>query len=98
MSKKVYDLAVKIGTYKNRDGEEKAEYLNIGAIIEKDDGGRFMLMNRTFNPAGVPNPDNNKTFIVSMFSAEKKSEDKPAVSSTPMGSADNPFSDDDIPF
>jgi len=98
MSKKVYDLAVKIGTYKNRDGEEKAEYLNIGAIIEKDDGGRFMLMNRTFNPAGVPNPDNNKTFIVSMFSAEKKNEDKPAESSTPAGGTDNPFSDDDIPF
>ena len=96
MSKKVYDLAVKIGSYKNRDGEEKAKYLNIGAIIEKDDGGRFMLMNRTFNPAGVPNPENKETFIVSMFSAER-SQGEPETQSAEK-TEENPFSSDEIPF
>ena len=62
--KKVKDLAVKVAD-KN--------WVNIGCIMEKDDGGKFMIMNRTFNPAGVPNPENRDTLIVSMFDVKEKS-------------------------
>lgn len=99
MNKKKYDLAVKIGSYTDREGKEKGKYLNIGVIIEKEDGGRFMIMNRTFNPAGVPNPENKDTFIVSMFSADRDSEPE---NDTPPQRAqnepDNPFDDSEIPF
>ena len=58
MSKKVYDLAVKLG---------EKNWLNVGAVLEKDDGGRFIILERSFNPAGVPNPDNKSGLIISMF-------------------------------
>jgi len=67
MSSKKYDLAVKVGTYQTPDGKEKGRYENVGAVIERPEGGKFILLNRTFNPAGVPNPDGRSTVIISMF-------------------------------
>ncbi len=93
--KKLYDLTVKTGSYTNSAGEEKGRYLNVGSIMEKDDGGRFILLNRTFNPAGVPNPDNRESLILSMFAPKKK--DGATPPSAPEN-GDNPFSDEDIPF
>lgn len=69
--KKLYDLAVKTGTYE-KDGETKNRYENVGSVMEKDDGGRFIFLNRTFNPAGAPNPDNRSNVILSMFSVKDK--------------------------
>jgi hypothetical protein len=86
---KLYDLAVRIGSYTARDGAEKGKYLNVGALMQKDDGGKFILMNRTFNPAGVPNPDNKDSFIVSMF--------KPKGAET-HDTPPPPMSDDYIPY
>ena len=67
MTKKTHDLAVKVGEYE-KDGQTKNRYVNIGMILEKDDGGRFMLLNRSFNPAGVPFKEGSETIMVSMFS------------------------------
>ena len=64
-TKKVYDLSVKIGTYE-KDGETKGRYQNIGVMLEKDDGGRFIIMESWFNPAGVPH-EAGKGIMVSMF-------------------------------
>ena len=77
MTKKVYDLSVKIG---------EKNWLNVGAVLEKDDGGRFIILERSFNPAGVPNPDNKSSLIISMFEPKQKDGDKPAPT------------DGDIPF
>jgi len=77
MSKKVYDLAVKLG---------EKNWLNVGAVLEKDDGGRFIILERSFNPAGVPNSDNKSSLIISMFEPKQKDGDKSAPT------------DDDIPF
>ena len=84
--KKLYDLAVKTGTYE-KDGETKNRYENVGSVMEKDDGGRFILLNRTFNPAGVPNPENRSNVILSMFKNEPKKESAPP-----------PHGDDEVPF
>ena len=64
-TKKVYDLAVKTGTYES-NGETKGRYQNIGVMLEKDDGGRFIIMESWFNPAGVPH-EAGKGIMVSMF-------------------------------
>jgi hypothetical protein len=53
-TKKVYDLAVVVGKYTDNVGTQKNRYQNIGVMLEKDDGGRFMIMEPWFNPAGVP--------------------------------------------
>lgn len=67
-AKKIKNLSVAIGKY----GDNKTQWLNIGGIFEKDDGGKFMLIDRTFNPAGVPNPENKASIIVSMFDIKEK--------------------------
>jgi hypothetical protein len=71
--KKIKDLTVKVGTYQ-KDGQEKNRYLNIGSVMEDDNGGTFILMNRTFNPAGCPNPDNRESVLVSMFDVKSRDE------------------------
>jgi len=63
---KAYDLVVKTGSYTNRDGEVKNSYKNIG-VVQQSDKGMYILLDRTFNPAGVPNPENKDMVMVSMF-------------------------------
>lgn len=77
MAKKKYDLSVKVGTYE-KGGETKGKYMNVGAVIEKDDGGTFILLDRTFNPAGCPNPDGKETVLISMFEPKERDGSKPA--------------------
>ena len=72
---KKYDVACKCGSYE-KNGETKNRYINVGVILEKEDGGKFMLLNRTFNPAGIPNPDNKDTVLLSFF--EPKQNEKPS--------------------
>ena len=64
---KIYDLAVKTGEYTNGQGETKGRYQNVGAIMQKDDGGKFIMLERWFSPAGVPNPENRSNVLLSMF-------------------------------
>lgn len=84
-TKKIYDLAVKVGSYE-KDGKEKGRYQNIGAVLQKDDSGKFMILETWFNPAGCPH-ESGKGIIVSMFDPEKKS-----------GQASAEVPDDEIPF
>lgn len=66
MTKKIKDLAIKVGSYES-EGKTKNRYLNVGAVLETAEGGKFILLDRTFNPAGAPNPDNKATVLISMF-------------------------------
>lgn len=72
MAKVVGDLVVKVGTYE-KDGQTKNRYLNIGKKFQNDDGGSFFTINRTFNPAGVPNPENKDSILVSVFDKKEQS-------------------------
>ena len=72
MSKK-YDMCVAVGSYQ-KDGETKNRYLNIGAVLTGDNGP-YIVMERSFNPVGVPNPDNRSNLIVSLF--EPKDQGQP---------------------
>lgn len=62
---KVYDLCVKSGSYE-KGGETKSKWLNVGAVLSGDKG-MFILLDRTFNPAGCPNPEGKETVLISMF-------------------------------
>lgn len=66
MAQKLYDLVVKTGEYTNQSGETKSRYENVGSMMQGDNG-QFMILKRTFNPAGVANPDNKDSIIVSCF-------------------------------
>ncbi|MFA7238976.1 MAG: hypothetical protein WC091_02615 [Sulfuricellaceae bacterium] len=76
MAKKRYDLAVKVGSYTS-NGKEKNRYQNIGVVMEKDDGGTFILLERSFNPAGVPFKEGGNTVMVSMFEPKGDKDEQP---------------------
>lgn len=74
--KKVADICVKVGSYTDKEGKTKNRYLNVGSKMEGDKGS-FLLLNRTFNPAGVVNPDQRDSIILSLF--EVKTEETKQV-------------------
>lgn len=65
---KVYDLSVVVGTYQKGD-ETKKRYENVGVVMQGDKG-MYILLNKTFNPAGVPGEGSR--IIVSMFEPKDK--------------------------
>lgn len=87
MAKKIYDVAVAVGKY-TKDGEEKNRYENIGAVIQGDNGP-FLVLKRTFNPAGVTS--DKESIVCSLF----KAEGAPAPQPKPQVSA---AIDEEIPF
>lgn len=52
MAEKTHDLCVKTGEYTDRNGQTKNSYENIGNVM-KSDKGAYLLLKKTFNPAGV---------------------------------------------
>jgi len=73
MSKKLFDVVVSTGKYTNNQGEEKSNFENVGVVLEGENGP-YLLLKRTFNPAGVPNPDNKDSVLISLFEPKPKQE------------------------
>lgn len=68
MTKKTHTLAVKVATY-TKDGQQKNRYAYIGAILTGK-YGPFMLLEKTFNPAGVD--CEGSQVKISMFPCEEE--------------------------
>lgn len=90
---KQYDLSVKIGEYTDSSGTVKGRYQNIGVVMSGQNGP-YMLLNRTFNPAGVPGQAERESIIVSMFEPKDNNGGTQASS---QAAKQKPL-DDDIPF
>ena len=75
MAQKLYDVVVKTGSYTNGQGEQKNRYENVGSVMQGDNG-QFMILKRTFNPAGVPNPENKDSVILSMFEPQQQGQNQ----------------------
>ena len=74
MPRKIKNLSVKTREYKDRDGNPKASYQNVGAIMENDNGGQFMLIDKFINFAGLPDfsgKRNNASVLVNIFDVDK---------------------------
>ena len=65
MAKK-YDLVVKTGEYTDRDGQTKARFKNVGVVMDGQNGP-YILLDRTFNPAGVSGNEGRESIIISMY-------------------------------
>ena len=96
MAKK-YDLVVKTGEYTDGSGEVKARYQNIGVVMENDKGP-YMLLNRTFNPAGVPGNADRDNIIVSMFSPKDDAKGGSGSARSAPRDVTSAMDDSDIPF
>lgn len=93
-SKKIKDLAVKTGSYTDRNGQTKGTWENIGAMFKSDDGSVFLTMKRTFNPAGISVEPGKDSILVSVF--DIKPDGQQAAAPAPQQQA--AVQDDDIPF
>lgn len=103
MAKKIRDIAVKTGEYTDNQGNTKGRWLNVGSLMKGDDGGEFIVMNRWFNPSGVPNPDHRDSVLLSCFplrdqqgGGQAPAPAQPAPAPQPQPAADG--FDSDIPF
>ena len=65
MAKK-YDLVVKVGEYTDQSGQTKGRFKNVGVMMEGQNGP-YILLDRTFNPAGVGGNDGRESIILSMY-------------------------------
>lgn len=75
MAQKLRDIAVKTGEYLDRQsGQTKGRWQNVGALMKNDDGSEFIIMHRWFNPAGLPNPDNRDSVVLSCFKPNRQQE------------------------
>lgn len=97
MAKKLYDLAVKTGSYTNNAGETKGRWQNVGALMQGDDGGKFIMLAKWFNPAGLPDLSGknatSESILVSLFEPKQQGQSAPAQQAPAAAPAD-----DDIPF
>lgn len=96
-----HDLCVAVRKYTDADGKEKNQWQKVGVELETDSGGRIILLDRWFNPAGLPDPENRGTVMLSLFDpkGDKQSAPTSKPASTPAAKA--PGADefkDDIPF
>lgn len=95
------DLVVKTGSYTDRDGKEKSRFENIGRMMEGKDGP-YLLLKRTFNPAGISMEPERDSIVVSIYEPK----DRPAAQGGQGERTNAPATqqrqdllpDDDIPF
>ena len=73
MAQKLRDIAVKTGEYQDRQsGQTKGRWQNVGALMKNDDGSEFIILHRWFNPAGLPNPENRDSVVMSCFKPNRQ--------------------------
>lgn len=63
--RKLYDVAAKAGTYQ-KNGETKNRYVNIGAMMEGDNGP-FLFLRAHVNLAAFPRKEGSEDVLCSLF-------------------------------
>ena len=64
MAKK-YDVVATVGEYTDSNGQPKKRYKNVGVIMSGDNGP-YLLMDKTFNPAGLAE-QGRESIILGLF-------------------------------
>ena len=104
--RKVKDVAVVTGTYEDASGATKNRYANVGVAMKGDDGHVFILLERHFNPAGIPFKAGADKVVLSLFDPREDNGDsrpaRPAAATSAARSAApataGAAADEDIPF
>lgn len=101
--KKIYDIAAKTSEYTDSTGAKKGRWQNVGAVMMGDDGNKFLMLAKWFNPAGVPDFSgrNGDSLLLSLF--EPKTADGAAAAPSQAAPRQNAAGtaatiDDDLPF
>lgn len=68
---KKYDVVARLGSYTDRNGQEKSRFENVGVVIQNSNGGFNLLLKKTFNPAGLAEPG-QESVILSLFEPQSQ--------------------------
>ena len=71
MAKK-FDAVVCTGRYTDANGQEKARWQNVGAVIETKNG-MALLLERWFNPAGVVDDKGGENVLINLMPPNDRS-------------------------
>jgi hypothetical protein len=100
MAKK-YDLVVKVGEYTDAQGATKGRFKNVGVVMDGQNGP-YILLDRTFNPAGVGGNDGRESIIVSMYEPKQDgaqpAQQRSAAPAQRQPAPQRPVEEDSIPF
>ena len=100
---KKYDLVVKVGEYTDGQGQTKGRFKNVGVMMEGDKGP-YILLDRTFNPAGVGGNDGRESIIVSLYEPKGDGNQPSAAQQSHSTAKANAYQpqprdiDDSVPF
>lgn len=94
MAKVVKELSVKMGKYVDAQGQEKHRWRAVGRMMKDDQGGFFILLDKSFSPAGVPGDAFNDQILISMFDPKQRTQPSPPQQPQPT---QNDY-DDEPPF
>lgn len=64
---KLYDITAVTGEYTDRNGQQKKRYQNVGAVMQGQNGGQYIVLERWFNPAGLPDQQGRGSVILSCY-------------------------------
>lgn len=96
MATKIWDLAVATSKYKDRNGQEKSRWENVGAMWQgKDEQGNdytFITLKATFNFAALTRRENSDAVRVSLFKPKEKTQQNAQPPQQQTSRSDN-FSD-----
>lgn len=98
MAQKIYDLAVKTGTYTDAAGQQKNRYQNIGAVLKGDDGNPFMLLDPLINIGAIQREAGKDRVLVSMFKPNDQAGGQPQRQAPAPARRPAPVDDSDVPF
>jgi single-strand DNA-binding protein len=68
--KKLYEVVAKVGEYQ-KDGETKAKWQTVGAMLEGEKGP-FILLAKWFNPAGLVDAKGGENVMLSLFPPKER--------------------------
>ena len=96
---KKYDLVVKVGEYTDNQGQTKGRFKNVGVMMEGDKGP-YILLDRTFNPAGVGGNEGRESIIVSLYEPKDNGgqQQHPAAKAAGQQQKWRDLDGDDVPF
>ena len=98
-AQKIYDAAVATSEYQARDGSTKKNWVNVGAVLQFEDGGQCLILEKWFNPAGCAG---DRGVRINFFTPKPRDGQGGFQSAAPQAAAPKaaPEADyiDDIPF
>lgn len=97
MATKKYDIVIKASEYTNGQGETKSRWVNVGVVMQGDDGF-FALLDPGVNLAAYKQ-DGKDRVIASLFDSTKQQQQQPQQQQSHQGAMpENDGFSGDIPF